>query len=192
MLHSSCCVCDTAHGTPRTRDTSPIPTAAADSIFRRLGGSRNVILADAPVSLIDCLFTQNLYEPAENGLPLALIHLQAGEPLPGGLGPGLRYEAVTSISNPHPFTVSAGNDAAAAQVFSDYPLAVVVYAQDPAGRPTAPGDDYIPAASQALGDLAYNIDGESRFISERTPAFIERQLVRLWPHACVRWMLCPV
>lgn len=169
--------------------SSPASCCSADSIFRRLGGSRNVVRTAAPVSFVNCLFTQNFLEQAPSGLPLSLIHLLESEPLPGGLGAGLRLEAVTSISNPHPFTVSAGNIDAAAQVFSDFPLSTVVYADGPNGQKVAP-ETYEPVQAQALQDLQYNIDGEARFISERTPSFIERQLVRSPCHATAPRLAC--
>lgn len=146
----------------------------ADSVFRHLGGDTSVIQVYSALSLVDCLFTQNLLTQTDLGVPLALIRL-SGAPLPNGVGPSLRMEAVSAINNPHPFTVSATVPTA---VYSDFPVSIVIL-EGPIENPSAPNKDFKPLRSKTLQDLDYiEQPGVKRFLSERTPEFLKLQDVR--------------
>lgn len=128
---------------------------------------------DSALSFVDVLLTENVLTQNANGLPLSLILVQ-GEPLPGGVGPGLRMEAVTSINNPHPFTVAASSTATAGEIYTDRQISVLDLSENP--DPSV-NTNLTPRPSRPLTDLDLNTT-TPRFISERTAWFVSRSEVR--------------
>eukprot|EP00892_Ulva_mutabilis_P007872 jgi/Ulvmu1/5457/UM227_0002.1 len=141
-----------------------------DSIFRQLGGEKHVIRADAPLSLVNVLISQNMLNQTANGLPLALI-LISGLPLDTGAGPGLRMEAVTTINNPHPFTVAASSADTAGEIYSDREVSILIIGDNP-DVATGEGLDAVDAQDLSILTAGFKTN---RFISLRTPSFISRR-----------------